>query len=372
MKVELVTLHRVRNFGSLLQTYATQTVVEKMGAEVEVCDYVPQGLTVSHGVFGIKRTGNPIKDFARLGVAAVTFSIQQSMVSRFLKGYIHLSECRYQCYAQLKAQPPAADIYLSGSDQIWNTQNDNLPEDIRGYYLDFGSDSCKRIAYASSFGKTEFAQEEANEVKKYLERFEAISVREDTAVTMAQKLGMESVCHVLDPTFLLRPSEWREFLAKSPKKEKRKEPYIFVYNLNRNLPLERLANRYSKQTGWQIINFADTLQIMKGAKNKFFNDPFDFVGLISGAQMVITDSFHETAFSINFERQFVAFRAPRFNSRLESILRLTGLEERLLPADVDVDQIQLQPIDYKIVTAIIEKQRDKSFAFLKEALGKGD
>lgn len=365
MKVAVTTLHHVRNYGSLLQTYATQKTVEKLGHSCEIVDYIPRGLTLKYGILTIKSQGNIVKDIARKSAAALFFSIQQATMIRFLKKNVNLSNKTYSTYKELECDPPIADVYVSGSDQIWNTQNYNLPDDVKGYYLQYVPQGKVKVAYASSIGKDEFSDEEKISVKEYLKDFKAISVREKSAVSMLEEIGVENAVHVLDPTLLLTKEEWLEFLGEH---KKEKEPFIFVYNLNRNIHVKSFALKLAKEKGLKIINFSDTLDFMSGADNRIHNTVYDFLYYLANAEYVVTDSFHGTAFSVNLGKQFVSFAAPRFNSRLLSILELFDLQDRFLTEfDGTVDAVDKE-IDKEKVQNKLNDERERCLLFLKQSL----
>ena len=365
MKVIVTTLHHVRNYGSLLQTYATQKTIEKLGHSCEIVDYIPRGLTLKYGILTIKSQGNFVKDIARKSAAALFFSIQQATMIRFLKKNVTLSKKTYSTYADLKNSPPVADAYISGSDQIWNTQNYNLPDDVKGYYLQYVPQGKIKLAYASSIGKDEFSAEEKACVKEYLKDFKAISVREKSAVSMLDEIGVKDAVHVLDPTLLLTKEEWLEFLGEH---KKEKEPFIFVYNLNRNVHVKNFALKLAKEKGLKIINFSDTLDFMSGADNRIHNTVFDFLYYLANAEYIVTDSFHGTAFSVNLGKQFVSFAAPRFNSRLLSILELFELQDRFLTEfDGTVDVIYKE-IDREKVERKLQSERARCTDYLDKNL----
>ena len=360
MKVAVITLHRVTNFGSLLQTYATQKSLEQMGCDVETIDFVPEGLTFYRSVW--PKGHSTVKRLIKLLPLTAVNMIQFSMSDRFLRRHIHLTKKRYGSFAKLKADLPQADVYLSGSDQVWNTQNSNPPADLGAYYLAF-VDEKKKIAYAGSFGKDDFSQEEQAMVTAWLKDYDALSVREDTAVDTLRCFGLDGI-HVVDPTLLLTAQQWQDFCTK-----KKPEPgYIFVYNLNRNKVLEDAALALAKKKGLRIVNFADTFEFIKGAKNRFGNTPMDFINYISNADYVLTDSFHGTAFSLNFSRQVLSVPAPKYNCRLESILRMTGCENRMFTSVEEALEKADTPIDYSVVSEKLSAARALSAQYLKEAL----
>lgn len=365
MKVEIITLHRITNFGSMLQTYATQIVIEKLGHEAEVMDFVPEGMSFRRANWPKNDVPTWKKLIKLLPLFAVNL-MEFSDVNRFLRKYIHLSPKRYNCYQDIINDIPVADAYLSGSDQVWNTQNNNPPEDLKAYYLGFAPEGKRRIAYAGSFGKNTFTPEEERIVKEFIAKYDYISVREDDGLKILHRFGFDNGVHVVDPTLLLRGEDWKKFASvkKGPK-----SGYVFVYNLNRNGLIKDVARAIAKEKGLRIINFADTFDFIKGAENRFGNSAEDFVNHIANADYVVTDSFHGTAFSLNLNRQVVVVKAPRYNSRIESILRVAGLLETRLVGTVEEGLNALAtPIEYPTVNSRIEAEREKSYEYLKNAL----
>ena len=165
----------------------------------------------------------------------------------------------------------------------------------------------------------------------------------------------------------MKGENWKKFASV---KKVPKPGYVFVYNLNRNGLIKEVAKAIAKEKGLRIINFADTFDFIKGAKNRFGNTAEDFVNHIANADYVVTDSFHGTAFSLNLNRQVIVVKAPRYNSRIESILRVAGILETRLVGTVDEGIKALAtPIDYQQVNPRIEEARKKSYEYLKTALG---
>jgi polysaccharide pyruvyl transferase WcaK-like protein len=365
MKISVITLHHVTNFGSMLQTYAMQTHLKSMGYEVEFVDFVPKGLTFHRAIFPANNYSSFMKKTVRFIPAIVCNAIQFAIVNSFIKTYIHVTPKRYSCYADIVHDVPVADIYLSGSDQVWNTQNSNPKDDLQAYYLNFAPEGCKRVAYAGSFGKTNFSSQEACEIAEYLKKYTAISVREDSGLATLRELDVPNGVHVLDPTFLLEPQDWLELIKH---KKVPKLGYVFVYNLNRNKTINRYAQIIAKEKKLRIINFADTFEFIPNAQNRLINTALDFVNHIANADYVITDSFHGTSFSLIFSRQFVCVSPPKYSTRLGSILNKVGLENRMFFGDTIDMSIALTSVNYDWVSSVLKKEKEKSKSFLQSAL----
>jgi len=364
MKVEIVTLHRITNFGSMLQTYATQTAIRKLGYQTEVLDFVPIGMTFKRALFppvDVPLGIQAIKFIPRLVCMVIEFQIMNSFITKYIK----VSPLKYSCYQDILKNVPEADAYLSGSDQVWNTQNKNTDDDLKAYYLGFVPEGKQRIAYAGSFGKSHFTQSETEIIKEYIAKYSSVSVREDDGITMLEGLGFTKGVHVVDPTLLLNSVEWKQFAstANTPKKG-----YVFVYNLNRNRLVKDIATGIAKENHLRIINFADSFDFIPGAKNRVGNTALDFINHIANADYVVTDSFHGVAFSINLNIPFVCVRAPRYNSRLESILRMANLQERIVETRNAGVEVSNKTIDFNSVNGRMDSARKRSIDYLKEAI----
>lgn len=363
-KIDILTYHRVYNFGSLLQTYALQEYLKSMDCDVEVIDYYPKRLRMKNTLFHVNpRWKKPfIKMIIHLIPAIVARLLGYNMMNRFLHRFINLSPKSYLDEQELKADLPKADIYLNGSDQIWNIDTADGEVD-KVFFMEFIPNNSVKAAYAGSFGKDNFPDDKIREIGKCLSKYKKISVREKSGLKVLEAAGINSGEWVLDPSFLLTQEDW----LKIAKKIQIPQHYLLVYNLNRNPRINNLAIKIAKEKGLEIVNFAHSFSMIKGAKNIIYPTPNSFIYLFSNAEYVVTDSFHGTAFSINFNRQFICIPAPRFNSRLESVLGLVGLEERLL-GDSDDFMIIDKKIDYERVNQIIEIERAHSNAFLKQVI----
>lgn len=254
------------------------------------------------------------------------------------------------------------DIYCTGSDQVWNSDwNEKIEYPL---FLSFAPKEKKKIAYAASFGKKVLADSEIDITRKLLQEYDYISLREKSGVEIVESLGIKNSKHVVDPTLLLNGDEWRK-ISSNKYNGKR---YILVYNLNRNKKIDNYARRLSKKTGLRIIYLSYQLHEFY-KKGKMVCNPKveDFISLIDNASYVITDSFHATAFSINLNTQFVIVYPGKFSTRLQSILELNGLENRVAKDDSDLEIVE-ENIDFSKVNLIMDKERTASDNWLKDAL----
>ena len=267
----------------------------------------------------------------------------------------------YKSFDELCANPPDADIYMTGSDQVWNSGYCNLD---KSFYLQFGDKDIKRIAYAASFGNEVLETSEEVVVKEYIKDYSAVSVREDSAVGIVNKMGMDATL-VIDPTLQVSREVWINMSAKRLIKER----YLVLMLLyNEDNDATKIAREIADKNGLKLVKISwEMKKPSKVDKLMTHRTPEDFISLFNNADFVVTNSFHGLAFSINLNKQFVVIRRNEYNSRIESLLRLVGLEDRM--ADIqNCITVASQNIDYTPVNNILNEERKKALAFLKENL----
>lgn len=368
MKVVVITRHAISNYGSLLQAMATQQAIENLGHSCEIIDYIREDESYSqHEVTLLKRKpswyNNPIKRMLYLALrqpesikAGKKFEIQQAK-------YLKLTK-RYTSPEELVKDKPIADVYMTGSDQVWGPVENGTYDN--SYCLGFTSDSDKRIAYAASFGHTEMTEELKSYYKKWLSRYDNIAVREDSAVSLLKDMGMDAL-QVLDPTLLFDSSYWKKYC--NPIKTTGK--YVLIYQLHNNKKLGEYAKKVAKEKGLQLIRISASFhQIVREGKMVWAPDLGEFLSYVKNAECMITDSFHGTAFAINFNTSFVEV-LPNNNTgtRNVSILKLTGLSERVLKDENDV-ALANKPIDFSYANKILDEKRKESIEVLRMMIEK--
>lgn len=362
-KVAFLTIHIGSNFGSILQTVATAEILRRLKCNVEVINYIPDRCTWKR--FFIDTLKSPINlamVFVKLPVIAINKYIYNSYLSRYVK----VSKPIYK-NDNFVNKCPKADVYVTGSDQVWNSiHNEGLD---RRYYFDGFTKDTVKVAYASSIGREKLDQYEYDEVKRMLQSYKAISVREASAKSLIETMGYQ-VTHLLDPTFMLSKDEWSKYVSK----RMIKEPYLLVYlpyNIHDKELIYRTVRRVSQLKKLKVVTFAwhHILAERLADKTIFFASPGDFVSLMYYADYVVTNSFHGTAFSINLQKQFLVYLPSKFGTRVLSILDLCSLGSRLLKSDQVVsDDLIEEQIDYSSVNAVLDAERRKAFTFLKNAL----
>ncbi len=231
---------------------------------------------------------------------------------------------QYSSSEDFIANPPIADIFISGSDQVFNPKG--LYRDV--FYLNFKKNNSKKISYAASFGGDNFSNEELKWIKPMVNDFDALSFREKSGSDFSTIKLKKKNQWVVDPVFLLSRKEWSDFSI-NPKFESK---YIFIYALASEQELLFIAKKIKKETGYKIIcvrpnsrNFLDVDKVLYGCS------PLEIIGLFENASYIVTDSFHGTAFSIIFDKPFNVFISrPEVSTRIYSLLELVNLSKKII------------------------------------------
>lgn len=282
-------------------------------------------------------------------------------MQKFLKKNINLTQKSYYSHDELLAEIPKADIYVTGSDQVWNSIWNNGIE--KPYFLEYAPEGKRRIAFAASIGKSAWDEDEKEITREMLKKYSYISMREKSGVELLKELGIEST-FILDPTLMLNKEKWKEI----EKPIKQSKPFLLIYQLNPNTEMDKYAVELAKKNNWEIIRISYGYSGRQEAGKCFVCPPVEeLLWCWDNAACVLTDSFHATAFSLNLGTDFISVLPNRFGTRLTSILELTGTEHRCLKDFSDFDIVN-KKIDHGKVQEILQEERKKGMEFLKKAL----
>lgn len=363
MKIAVITRHGIANYGSLLQAFATQKAVEKLGYSCQIIDYIRNDESyLEHEKTLLRRKKewyvNPIKRMLYLMLRQPESIIAGRKFEKAQRAFLNLSK-RYDSYAALESNPPLADIYMTGSDQVWGPTEDGTYDPA--YCLSFTEG--KKIAYAASFGHASLDDDLKMYFKKRLLQYKSITVREDKAVDMLQEIGI-SAKQVLDPTLLFDANFWSKYAV--PIKEK---GYILIYQLHNDKKIGEYAKKVARDMGLPLVRISSSFhQCIRQGKFKYVPKIGEFLSYIKNAECLITDSFHGTAFAINFNTLFVeVLPNTSTESRNISILKMTGLTNRILQDVNDID-LATCPIDFATVNNVLKSKRKSSFDILKDMI----
>lgn len=364
MKVGTITYHRAVNYGAVLQTFALQRVLDKLKIDNEVVDYRSDYIEWIYKPFCMRNVKN-VGDFIKVIKGAKIKQEKRKCFFDFLDKHVKVSSKKYY-KSDMEKTNSEYDLFFTGSDQVFNLDCSNYDTT---YFLDFASDN-KKNSYAASFGFEKAPENDVEQYKKLLSTFNNISVREKQGVEIVNNLVNKKAVETLDPTLLLSSDEWKTIIDTPRVKE---EGYILVYAMAPSSTLINFADKLSKMTKKKILFIKDSLtkegaNVLSGDIEYLKNvSPSEFIELFSKAEYVITNSFHGTAFSINFNKKFFTeLLDPKWNvnSRLENILDMFDLRSRQI---VNLD-VKLDEIDYRRVNEIIDNRRKESLEFLMKSV----
>lgn len=380
LRVGILTIHNSPNYGASLQSYALYKYIsQQSGIECEIIDlhrphedgYVKSKKFEPYRgkPFSIKRLiKSTLQKILRHESKNVTYYSIDSKCKfdEFNKG-LNLSR-PYWGIDELYATPPCYDIYMTGSDQVWNPTQ---PYCLEPYFLTFVPKGKKKISYASSIGVTELLENEKQDFRRWLSSYDAISVREHQAKELLASFIEKPVVQVADPTFLLDSGFWKKIAVYSRKSE----PYILLFTVGFDSNLLQFAIKISNESGLRLIYLNQLLSEPIDRSYEVVNDagPREFLGLIAHAEMVITDSYHATVFSLIMEtKNFYTYIAScnKRGSRILDLLETYQTKNHLLLNDLseNYDDLSNRKIDYNLIRKIYKEEQIKAHAFLKNAL----
>lgn len=368
MKIKTITCHDVYNYGASLQAYALMTFLMSHGHEVEIIDYLPRNKRRRYEYFKVAPTGFFRRIVSFLPFLEPILGLWQNRYEwlgrkrkysfdSFKKESLVCTSRKYDSFEDLKSDRPSADLFVAGSDQIWNVYYDNGRDP--SFYCAFEPDTKKRISYAASFGANTIPEDSEEFVKGMLSQMKAISVRESSGVAIVERLGLTAQ-NVLDPVFLLTPQAWESMCRTD-----RGGGYILVYDFLHNDPnVEALAKFLAKKYKKKIVSINDFRPL--GYVDDNVNDagPIEFLEYIKNADCVISTSFHATAFSVIFSRPFYTFPLVGHgnSSRMVDFLNMIGLDDRFV---TNMENFQeARKIDYESVHENINQNRSMSINWL--------
>ncbi|MGN0632887.1 MAG: polysaccharide pyruvyl transferase family protein [Oscillospiraceae bacterium] len=361
-KIAFITRHSVSNYGSLLQTYATCRILKELGYDPVCINYwreeeLPQNITQTLLLDSRMNRNFITRTIYRL-IQKPAFDAALFRFQAYRRKFITMTEREYHTEKELRQQLPEADVYMTGSDQTWNTiTRDKIDP---AYFLSFVPDNRKKISYAASFGKGSVRPCDRPTVEQLLRRYDHISVREDSGVEIVGSMGLTAE-QVLDPTLLLSQQQWRELLPDRKSKEK----YVLIYQLVPNKAFEKYALKFAKRHGLKLLRLSPNIHHALRSGRLIYCPPAeDFLWYIKNAEYLLTDSFHATAFALLLNTQFIDILPNSANERIESILHLAGIDNRILQ-DYNDTTIEQTEICFEQVNKRIAAERERSLSVLK-------
>lgn len=350
-KIGIITLHNTNNFGSWLQTYALYKKLRDNGIDVEVIDYLNEE-TVRRRRVTIHKALELLKKKS-WGLNQILYKtvVKQIWFDIYTHRYIKTSRKKYDKSNICRAGNDY-DIFMIGSDLVWY---ERAAHGDYAYMLDFVRDDKRKFAYAASLGYEEIPKDQMKYYKKWLSRFQFITVREDSAKSVLKEIVNVPIEVVADPTMLLVKEEWLSFVRKTNKYGN----YVLVYFLDDQQRLLQLAKRYAHRHKCKVIFISDE----HGVNEQHISPKniTEFLSLIYYAKKVFTASYHGVLFSVYFEKQF-AYSNRKPESRMQSVAHRIGIEK----LEIHGDEFELeQCADYKVITSKVDIFRKYSLQMLK-------
>lgn len=370
MKIGIITITDGSNYGNRLQNYALQEFLRSIGVEVEtVRRYTDRDLSKSTVIKAV------IKDVIKTVIGKKnTFFYQRKrkkIFKRFNKEYVSFSKMYTRDNAVFLYNKNEYDYIVCGSDQIWNTKFDVVKCDLSNYLACF---SENKIAFAASFGTTEIDEDYKNIFELELQKFKGIAMREESGKKIVNSLlGSEKAIEVLDPTLLLNREKW-EKIEKRPRYLVGDKFLVTYFLGGRTEKINSYINDYANLYGLNIVNLDIEFLADNEINNKstFITSPEEFIWLIHNSEIVLTDSFHASAFSIIFEKQFLVFereakeKGNKMGGRIDNLLEKFQLLEYKATLDRPVDKFP--KIDYTSKEKVLDAERKKAKEFLLNIL----
>ncbi len=363
-KVGILTFHGAHNYGSVLQSYASVITLRKLGYTPEIINLRNNAQLEAYRIF---HYGEPL--IRRLFKVLIYRQLRSrfNKFEYFINNVLPISGKEYRSGRELDIDRLGYDMYYAGSDQIWNPACQDFEP---AYYLDFVKHKRPTISYAPSLGKDVFEDKDKALIKSLLENVDYLSCREISGGNLISELSGRKALQVCDPVLLPTKGEWNKFAIAPDRKKK----YILAYFLNNNHGNRSQLDVLRNRTGYDVIILNDYIRdfFKPGIKMKLDASPREFLGLIRDAEIVYTNSFHATAFSVIFGKQFFTAIASSENvhnnndSRKIDFLKSIGLEGRLVRDGMLINSDD--KVNYDAVMAKLNPIREHSLNYLIKAL----
>jgi hypothetical protein len=368
MKIGIVTLQETNNYGAVLQAFALQTALQKLG-HAPFFPAIQPSLMHRRGIR--KVIGRSIGETCAKCYELAKFAVFE----RFRKRYLQRGVSPKRMLApEFLRTPIDAPVYITGSDQVWNP-NATLPgsADRALFWLDFLDDRIRRIAYGPSFGTTDIPDAEKPELARYISKFNFVSVREVEALPIVASLG-KSATWVCDPTLLLSADDYKCLMPHTGECDHiNKYLYEYVLHWGTAVSSRQVREYIARRRNMRVYS-----PFPKNLKADYhiatFDSPGRWVQRIANAEFVLTNSFHGTAFCILFKRPFITIPlsgdAAKSNGRIVSLLNRLGLSGRILKSglEANIEHIMKQDIDWTFAHGALNAWRKESQDYLIRAL----
>lgn len=354
MKIFIITIHSIHNFGSIFQALALQEYFKELGHSVEIIDYRP-----NYNLVGKRKLRTLIGKMMNLK----SYTLKKHKFDDFIKEQMILTK-RCCTHDQLKSLFLSIKdaLFVVGGDQLWNPFH--YCGNDRAFRLSFVNAKCRKVSYGTSLGKGTFTKKEISSLITDITDFQYISVRESSSVDLLKENGLQNVTHVCDPVMLLPIIFYKKFIGDRMIKEK----YIFVYLVDKSELISQVLNWLKENYGYKIVHVC-------GFRKKFESDyyvtnegPKDVLNLLVNAEIVVSASFHATLFSILFHKNFFSLLpGVETNNRIIDLLNTLHLQSRVIKDETDFSKLSIS-IDYKDIDVYKENYIEKSKKYIEQIL----
>ena len=351
MKIGLLTVHCSSNFGASLQAYALKNFLEERGNTVEILNYRFSGFLYAKDYSENLRLS--MNSRLKLLLFREKCNIRYKKFQEFEKECLGINEVELK-----KIEDGDYDIFVVGSDQVWNPSHINFDETF--YFC--GVRNKTRISYAASLGKDRFDDTEKQYLKDAISHMSAISVREPDSIPLLTSLGCsKEINYHVDPVFLLNSSKWRA-LEQNPKTEFR--DYILVYVLGKNSIINQTVRSLRNKFKKEIVCIQSDLRNKYGDHNLYDIGPREFLHLVDNAYMVVTNSFHGVSFSYLFEKKVIILKSEKLNLRIDNLIKLFSPDCAQLTKVEDIESVindvEKTLVDHTSQKEVIKKEIARS------------
>ncbi len=352
MKVSIITIHALRNnFGSVLQGYALCRFLNENGHDASIINYQPKYFRKRENII------SAIKSHIINSCFVFSYFIRKKKFDEFIS-YSRLTQ-EYYNLDELLINPPVANCYIAGSDQLWNPSYPCGQDDA--FFLSF-INSPNKLSYATSLGTSRLNQSDYANIIKKIHDFAYVSVRENISCLELRKYGRPDAEHVCDPVFLLPVEHYRGLYN-----YKHRRKYLLVYAVEKDNNLREIVDTIAHKLHCDIITVGGFRRKSKGYFPRWIG-PKEFLGFLDNAEFVVVSSFHGTAFSLIFEKQFIVVPTRKNVLRISSILDIVRQKDRIVNSLAEATEQLDKCINYTQVRPLLNDHIMKSKKFLLTAL----
>lgn len=375
MKIGIITIHKSPNFGACLQAFALYDYLHRENADTYVIDL----LRPTHFEYKQSKKYRPFREVRKSLKARVKFFIKglfkcnkkhsvlsdlaQIKFDSFNKRIQYTK--RYYSIDQLYNNPPKFDVLITGSDQLWNP---TIGFCIEPYFLTFADKSAKKISYATSVGISELYENEKQLYRKWLLEYDTISVREQSGADLISSIINKEVEQISDPTFLLSKEEWMRLASNDVRKKK----YILLFTLSFKDTLVSYTQQLADESGLEMVYLCLDHPNIENCSYEYIKDagPSDFLNLVANADMMITDSFHGSVFSMHLgTKNFFSYIDPKNKrgGRIVDMYKKFGLVDHVLSPELNQSykDLDLISVDRDNLESELYTERERCRLFLK-------